>query len=174
MDSHGHTLSVIPGPVVFHMGSLPHTLDRSNQREMRHKKRIGRSFAVATREVTVEQYLRFVPNSAFSYDQSRTEECSINGTDWLDAAKYCRLLSEAEGIPESEMCFPPVDEIRIGMQLPDDYLKRTGYRLPTESEWEFCCRAGRETECYFGQTELLLDKHAWTNRNSQVNGQHQL
>ena len=174
VDRHGHTLAVIQGPVEFNMGSLPHTIDRNNQKEMRHRKRISRTFAVATREVTVEQYLRFIPDFGYSYNQSRTLQCPINSTDWLDAARYCRLLSEAEGIPESEMCFPRVDEIRIGMQLPDDYLERTGYRPPTEAEWEYTCRAGTETERFFGQTELLLDKHAWTNRNSQVNGQYQL
>ena len=174
VDKHGHTLSHVQGPVEFYMGSLAQTVDRNNHREMRHKKRIGRSFAVATREVTVEQYLKFIPDFGFSYNQSRTPECPINGTDWLDAAKYCRLLSEAEEIPESEMCFPPVDDIKIGMQLPENYLQRTGYRLPTEAEWEYTCRAGSETERFFGQTELLLDKHAWTNRNSQISGQYQL
>ena len=174
VSGQGHTLSIVPGPVEFHMGSLPHTIGRNNHREMRHKKRIGHSFAIATREVTVEQYQRFQPDVGFAYNLSRTPQCPMNGSDWLEAAKYCRWLSEVEGVDDAEMCFPPIDEIRIGMKLPTDYLTRAGYRLPTEAEWEYACRAGTETERFFGQTEMLLDKHAWTILNSEVDGQYQL
>ena len=174
LDGQGHTLAVVPGPVEFLMGSLPQTIDRNNGRETCHKKRIGRSFAIATREVTVQQFQRFQAQFNYAYNLSRDPQCPINNSDWFDAAQYCRWLSEEEGIPESEMCFPPIEEIKVGMRLPKDYLNRTGYRLPTETEWEYSCRAGTETERYFGQTDLLLNKHAWTNRNSAVDEQYQL
>lgn len=94
---------VVPGPVEFQMGS-PETEAGRQDNEGRHRRRIGRTFAMAAKPVTLEQYRRFVANHAVSGDQFRSGDLPAASINWYMAA-YCNWLSKAEGIPEDRWCY---------------------------------------------------------------------
>ncbi|MFO1096256.1 MAG: formylglycine-generating enzyme family protein [Planctomycetaceae bacterium] len=156
------------------MGKSDGDDENSGTDERLHLRQIPRSFAIAMHEVTVADYQRF-DSSRTSPDPLRP----VSEISWVDAAKYCRWLSEQEGIPEEEMCYPPSDQIGAEMMLPENFLERTGYRLPTGAEWEFSCRAGTSTSRPAGGKEQThycawyrpnSDDHTWPVGRLDPNG----
>ena len=89
----------------------------------------------------------------------------VLGVTWFAAAQYCRWLSEQEGIPEEQMCYPPIAEIKDGMGLPR--------RLPGARPATGCrprpsgstpAGPGRVTSRPFG--DGLLERYARHDRNA--------
>jgi eukaryotic-like serine/threonine-protein kinase len=169
VNSQEQTMVVIPeSPEPFLMGSPPTEAGRLDH-ETQHKKRIGRTFAIAAKSVTVEQILRmgknyFGKSEAFVRRYAPKDDCPAVTIHWHMAAEYCNWLSEQEDLP-------PCYEIKSGKvtKLKDNFHNLTGYRLPTEAEMEYATRAGAETSRYFGETEDLLPKYAWYLKNAQEN-----
>ena len=63
----------------------------------------------------------------------------VENVSWEDAVEFCRRLSE----------------------LPAEKAAGNVYRLPTEAEWEYACRAGTTTKYSFGDDESDLGEYAW-------------
>jgi eukaryotic-like serine/threonine-protein kinase len=158
VNGQGQTMMIVSRPGEFWMGVGPAV----------HRRQIGRSFAIASKEVTKRQFITFRMQHHLSKRYAPEGECPAIGVTWYLAARYCNWLSEKEGIPKQQWCYLPnqADKFEAGMKMAPNYLQRTGYRLPTEAEWEYACRAGVETYFSFGESDEVLSKYAWNTRNS--------
>ncbi len=159
-------LVIVDPPETVWQGSAANEAGRDGGKEWRVPVRIGHKYAIATHEVTVAQFRRFKPDYAPPRNYAATDDCPAISVSWFEAAAYCRWLGEQDWLPESQQCYPPGDRIRDGMRLPEGYETKSGYRLPTEAEWEFACRGGLADSRWFGYDPDRLDDYAWTARNS--------
>src|SRR5262249_59274123 len=102
---------VIAGPVTFWMGSPPGEVGRVDV-ETLHQVRIGRTFLLSAKPVTVAEYRKFNASHGVGEIEKHapTDECPVVNTSWFQAAAYCNWLSKQEGLPECEWCYEPVAE----------------------------------------------------------------
>jgi formylglycine-generating enzyme required for sulfatase activity len=146
----------------------PGEIDLSENPDQRRRLRVDRPLAIASCEITLDEFHRFRKEHAADRQSAPTGDCAVNEVSWFDVAAYCNWLSEREGVDQTQWCYSPNQhgEYSEGMTVKPNALALTGYRLPTIEEWELACRAGSVTRWPMGDAAELLTRYAWYSPNS--------
>ena len=125
---------------VFQMGDLDSPV---------HKVRLTKDFYLSMTQVTQAQYKQVMGENPSDFQGDAvagldSSEFPVEQVSWDDAVEFCKRLSE----------------------LPEEKNAGRVYRLPTEAEWEYACRAGSDTHWYFGDDKSKLSAHGWFDENS--------
>jgi len=133
-DSIGMQFKLIPAGS-FLMGSPDSENDRQPYEGPQHKVTLTKPFYLGIYEVTQEQYEKVMGSNLSNF---KGPKLPVENVSWNDAQDFCRKLSQLE--------------------------KNMTYRLPTEVEWEYACRAGTKTAYYWGDS--FDDRYVWTKENN--------
>ena len=110
------------------------------------------SFLIDKYLVTQEQYQKLMGDNPARWKGNNNP---IEQVRWSDAVRFCNQRSLAEGL---EPCY--------NLKTWQCNFAANGYRLPTEAEWEYACRAGTTTPYFFGDSPAKLGDYAWFDKNS--------
>ena len=113
---------VLISPGKFKMGS-PKTEAQRDRDEVQHPTAIESAFYLGETEVTIAQWTRVVDTLPLELEHKDDDSLPIHGVSWLEAKKFAARLNEKS---------------------------TAGWRLPTEAEWEYACRAGTKAPFSFG------------------------
>lgn len=122
----------------FQMGSPEDEAWRSDD-ETQHTVTVS-DFYMSAYEVTQAEYAEVMGENPSNFSG---DDLPVENVSWLDAVAYCNARSEAEGLT-------PV--YTVGGQNVSWDRSANGYRLPTEAEWEYACRAGTTTPFYLADS----------------------
>ena len=135
-NSIGMSLTLIPARELS-----PQSGDASRPQNELKKRRISHSFFIGTCEVTNKQYYAVMRSGQHRYKPANRAATKVS---WTDAVAFCQRLSAIAA------------EQQLG------YV----YRLPTELEWEYACRAGTQTAFSFAGANVKLAEYGWFASNA--------
>ncbi len=110
------------------------------------------SFYIDTYLVTQEHYQKIMGDNPSRW---KGEKNPVEQVRWSDAVRFCNKRSNLEG-------FVPCYDLESW----ECNFDADGYRLPTEAEWEYACRAGTQTAYFTGNNSSKLADYAWFDKNS--------
>ncbi len=154
-------MALIPAGT-FRMGNITAYPEGSAYETPVHEVTISRAFLMGITEVTQAEYDAVMWSNP-SYFKGL--DLPVEGLYWFEAVSFCNELSRRQGL---DTCYSG-----SGTNIVCDFTAN-GYRLPTEAEWEYACRAGTETDFYTGNEthsgssplDPALDRVGWYSGNS--------
>ncbi|MFM9064451.1 MAG: formylglycine-generating enzyme family protein, partial [Pirellula sp.] len=145
-NSIGMKLVLIPKGT-FMIGS-PESEQGRDENETQHEVTISKDYYLGVHEVTQAQFEKVMGENPSHFQgaivRNENADLPVESVEWYDAEKFCKKLSE----------------------LPEEKKAGRVYRLPTEAQWEYACRAGSKTAYSIDDEEGLLPEYGWFNRNS--------
>ncbi|MFH1845451.1 MAG: formylglycine-generating enzyme family protein [bacterium] len=126
-------------PGIFLMGGDAALPEPDAVQKPPHQVELTRPFRLATHEVTQAEWAAVMATDPSYF--AGCDRCPVESVSWLDAVLYCNRRSELE-------------QLTPAYEIADDAVtwrrEADGYRLPTEAEWEYACRAGTTTRYHTG------------------------
>jgi formylglycine-generating enzyme required for sulfatase activity len=135
-----------------------------------HKVTISRPFYLGIHPVTQGQYTKLIGKNPSHFAATGggknkvarmdTSRFPVECVSWYESVQFCNVLSQAEGLD------PYYKIERFFWTKLVKIAGGNGFRLPTEAEWEYACRAGTSSPYSFEGGEEELPRHAWFAENS--------